>query len=205
MRLFRPGFFSGWLYPEAIFRLKAGKKVLCLTFDDGPDPDSTKKILEILARKNIKAIFFCNGKVAEKYPDIIVAIKLEGHLVGNHGHEHMDGWTSSLESFMNNVTLAEPFTSNLLFRPPYGHLRLNQYRKLRSSYMIMLWDLMPFDFDNSFGAENTLRVLKEKIRPGSVIVLHDTAQSSAITILDDFIEFSSGAGYRFILPQLNEK
>lgn len=203
MRLFRPGIFSGWFYPEALFRVKTGEKVLCLTFDDGPHPDSTIMILDILARKNVKAIFFCNGEAAEKYPDIVEAIKLEGHLVGNHGYEHMDGWTNSLESYINNVSFAAPFTSRILFRPPYGHLKLNQYKKLKSTYMIILWDLMPYDFDNSFGAGNTFRILKEKIRPGSVIVLHDTAQSSALSILDDFIEFSSGAGYKFILPKMN--
>lgn len=205
MRLFRPGIFPACFYPEAVFRIKTGEKVLCLTFDDGPDPVSTPLILKILDRRHVNALFFCNGKAAEKYPDIIDAMISSGHLIGNHGYEHLNGWTTSLKCYLNNVTAAAPFTSEKIFRPPYGRLRLNQYRNLKTSYKIMFWDIMPFDFDYSFGKENSLRILVKKIRPGSVIVLHDTPGSSALSILNDFIEFSLDTGYRFILPPLNEK
>ena len=75
MRLFRPGFFAGWLYPEALFRIKTAEKILYLTFDDGPDPDSTPRLLDILEKYNIKALFFCDGRAAEKYPDLINLIR----------------------------------------------------------------------------------------------------------------------------------
>jgi peptidoglycan-N-acetylglucosamine deacetylase len=200
MRLFRPGILSGWIYSDALFRIETNEKVLCLTFDDGPDSVSTPLILEILCRYNIKALFFCNGEKAERNPGIIEIIRSGGHIIGNHGYEHLDGWTTSLKCYVNNITKAAQFTSERLFRPPYGHLRIGQYRMLKNSYKIMFWDLMPFDFDNSFGRENSLRVLKNKIRPGSVLVFHDTQHSSAILILEDFIKYSLGAGYRFILP-----
>lgn len=204
MRLFRPGVFPSWIYPEAIFRIKTGEKVLCLTFDDGPDPASTPFLLEILDRRHVNALFFCNGKAAEKYPDIINTMISAGHLIGNHGYEHLNGWTTSLKYYLNNVTVAAPFTSEKIFRPPYGRLRLNQYRNLRTSYKILFWDIMPFDFDKSFGGKNSLKILKKKIRAGSVIVLHDSPDSSAISILDEFIEFSLDAGYLFILPSVSD-
>jgi peptidoglycan-N-acetylglucosamine deacetylase len=200
MRLFRPGFFLFWFFPDSIFRIKTKEKVLCLTFDDGPDPVSTLQIIEILRRYNVKALFFCNGKKAENNPELVEAIRSGGHIIGNHGFEHLDGWCTSLKCYLNNVSLAAKFTSEKLFRPPYGHIRRNQYLKLKTSFRIMFWDVMPFDFDNSFGRENSLRVLKNKVRSGSVIVLHDDHNSTAISFLGDFIDFSIGAGYRFILP-----
>jgi len=71
MRLFRPCFIAGWLYPDAIFRIRTTEKLLCLTFDDGPDPDSTHQLLDILDKHDIKVLFFCDGRAAEKYPDLI--------------------------------------------------------------------------------------------------------------------------------------
>jgi peptidoglycan/xylan/chitin deacetylase (PgdA/CDA1 family) len=184
-----------------MFRISEGEKTLCLTFDDGPDPDSTLKILNILEKHEVKAVFFCNGRAAEQYPDIVNAIKSEGHIVGNHGYEHINGWKSSVDEYLENVVAAVPFTSDFLFRPPYGKLRLGQYYKLKPSFKIMFWDIMPYDFDESFGAENSLRILKKKIRPGSVIVLHDSPRSFAGAILSDFIIHSHTEGYKFVLPE----
>jgi len=204
MRFVRPGFFSGWIYPEALFRIKTREKVLCLTFDDGPDSASTPFLLELLERHHVRAMFFCNGKAAEKHHEIIDEIISGGHIIGNHGYEHLDGWTTSLKCYLKNAALAAPFTSERFFRPPYGRLRLSQYQNLKTTYKIIFWDIMPFDFDKSFGGKNSLKILKKKIRPGSVIVLHDSPDSSAISILDEFIEFSLDAGYRFILPSVSD-
>lgn len=159
MRLFRPCLFAGWFYPDAIFRMRTKEKLLCLTFDDGPDPDSTPKILEIINRYHINALFFCNGRSAEKYPDLIKQIKEEGHLVGNHGYSHLNGWNTSLKRYIADIENADSFTSSDLFRPPYGRLRLIQYLKLRRKYKIVFWDIMPYDFDKSFGVENSLRII----------------------------------------------
>jgi peptidoglycan/xylan/chitin deacetylase (PgdA/CDA1 family) len=123
-----------------------------------------------------------------------------GHAIGNHGYNHLNGWITSLNKYVGDVNEAAPFTSSVLFRPPYGRLRINQYRKLSKTYKIVLWDIMPYDFDNTFGPANSLRILKNKIRPGSIIVLHDTSDSSAGKILEEFIIFSISSGFRFDLP-----
>jgi peptidoglycan-N-acetylglucosamine deacetylase len=197
MRLFRPCFFAGWLYPDSIFRIKTSVKLLCLTFDDGPDPESTPVLLKILSKYNIKAVFFCDGRAAEKYPELVKQIVSEGHLIGNHGYTHPDGWKKSKESYLSDILTAEPFTSGKLFRPPYGHLRLDQYRKLKEKFRIVFWDIMPYDFDNSFGPDNSLLILRKKIRPGSIIVLHDTSHSAANKIIEEFIIYSLKEGYGF--------
>jgi len=200
MRLFRPGFFAACLYPEAIFRIKTTEKLLYLTFDDGPSPDSTPQILDILDLCNIKAVFFCDGRAAENYPDLIRQITSKGHIIGNHGYNHLNGWKTSTEKYIADIEKAAAFTSDRLLRPPYGRLRFGQYRKLKKNYKIVFWDLMPYDFDASFGNEKSLQVLKNKIRPGSVIVLHDNTKSAAITILKEFLDFVIDDGYRFEIP-----
>lgn len=200
MRLFRPSFLAGFLYSGAIFRLKTTERILFLTFDDGPDPISTVQLLDILRTYRIPAVFFCNGAAAEKYPELIGLIRQDGHLTGNHGYNHPDGWKTNSIAYQEDVKKASYFTSNKIFRPPYGRLTLKQ-RKLLKSYKIVLWDLMPYDFDPSFGRENCLRVLKNKIRPGSIIVLHDKVSSCANAILEDFIMFALREGYQFKLPE----
>ena len=198
MRLYRPGFLAGWLYPEAFFRIKTTTKVLYLTFDDGPDPESSPRLLDILGKFNIRAIFFCNGREAEKYPDLMNEIRMGGHLVGNHGYDHPDGWKTDSLKYIRDANRASHFTSEKIFRPPYGRLSLKQ-KKLLRSYKLVFWDVMAYDFDKSFGSARSLRILKNKIRPGSIIVLHDTASSCTNAIIEEFIKYAFIEGYKFEL------
>lgn len=200
MRFFRLPFFAGFLYPEAVFRIKTTEKVVYLTFDDGPYQESTPVLLELLHRHGIKSIFFCSGSHAEKFPVLIQQIKSDGHLIGNHGYTHLNGWDSAIDEYISDVESAAKFTSDKLFRPPFGKIKKSQYNILKNRYRIYFWDLMPCDFDSSFGADNTLRILKKKIRPGSVIVMHDKLTSCANEIMEEFIEFAKSKGYKFELP-----
>lgn len=199
MRLFRPVFISGWLYPEALFRIRTTEKVLYLTFDDGPDPVSTPRLLDILKTYDIKALFFCDGRAAEKFPDLVNQIRTEGHLIGNHGYSHFDGWHTDTDKYINDITRASDFTSDKIFRPPYGRLSVMQKKRLLKSYKLVFWDLMPYDFDKTFGRGKSIRTLKNKIRPGSIIVLHDKESSCANEIIGEFVTFAVSSGYRFEL------
>ena len=198
MRLFRPVFFAGWLYPEAIFRVRTTSKVLYLTFDDGPDPVSTPQLLGILKMHDIKALFFCDGRAAEKFPYLITQMRKEGHLIGNHGYSHFDGWHTDPDKYISDVIRASEFTSDKIFRPPYGRLS-NKQKRLLKSYKIIFWDIMAYDFDASFGSSKSLGILKKRKRPGSIIVLHDKASSCANVIIDEFITSAISSGYRFEL------
>jgi peptidoglycan/xylan/chitin deacetylase (PgdA/CDA1 family) len=199
MRLFRPCFFTGWLYPGALFRLKRSEKILCLTFDDGPDPGSTPELLDILNKYNVKALFFCDGRAAEKYPELVRKMIINGHIIGNHGYCHLKGWTTSTKKYCDDINKASEFTSDKIFRPPYGRIRFCQFRRLRKKFRIVFWDLMPYDFDIRFGAERSLAVLNKKVRPGSIIVLHDTPRSTMKYFLKDFIEISIRKGYKYVV------
>jgi peptidoglycan/xylan/chitin deacetylase (PgdA/CDA1 family) len=197
MLLFRPGLIAGLLYPDALFRVRTEEKLLYLTFDDGPDPGSTPRLLNILDNHNVRAVFFCDGKAAEKFPDLMALIRSRGHIIGNHGYNHLSGWITPFKKYISDISHASKYTSSTLFRPPYGRLRSDQYRELKKTYKIVLWDIMPYDFDKKFGSGNSLRILKKKLRPGSIIVFHDSVHSTANKILEAFITFSVDSGYRF--------
>lgn len=201
MRIFRPSFIGARLYPDALFRLTTKDKVLCLTFDDGPDPRSTGGFLNLLDRYKVKAVFFCNGKAAENFPSLIDEIRIRGHLVGNHGYNHLNGWTVSCKEYCDDIEKASWFTSSKIFRPPFGRLSYRQYRYLKKSYRIIFWDIMPYDFDASFSDADALNVLNRKVRSGSVIALHDKPYSSAAKFLPEFLEEKITEGYRFELPE----
>jgi peptidoglycan/xylan/chitin deacetylase (PgdA/CDA1 family) len=203
MRLFRPFFLSDWLYPDALFRIKTTDKLLCLTFDDGPHTESTPVILKILEKHNINAIFFCDGQEAEIHPSLVDQIKSGGHLIGNHGYSHLNGWRTSTQHYVSDIDRSAPLTSSCLFRPPYGRLKISQYLQLKRRYKIVFWDLMPYDFDKSFHPAESYNLLLIKIRPGSVIVLHDQPSSSLIPFLHQFIETANHRGYRFVIPELS--
>lgn len=197
MRLFRPFFLSAWMFPGSLFREKTGEKVLFLTFDDGPDASSTLPLLETLSKHKIKAVFFCTGKKASENPDLIRSIREEGHVIGNHGFNHISGFWKSKQEYLDDINRAVPFTSGSLFRPPYGRMRINQYLEIRKRFKIVFWDLMPYDFDSNYGSIKTLSVLKKKIRTGSIIVLHDSPRSTNAEFLEQFIAFAKEHGYRF--------
>jgi peptidoglycan/xylan/chitin deacetylase (PgdA/CDA1 family) len=128
---------------------------------------------------------------------LIYRIKKDGHTIGNHGFDHLDGFFTSNQKYLDNIQRAVPVTSGTMFRPPFGRLRIGQYREIRKAFKIVFWDLMAYDFDRGFGSEKTLAVLKKMIRPGSVIVLHDSRVSTSLEFLERFILFAAGKGYRF--------
>jgi peptidoglycan/xylan/chitin deacetylase (PgdA/CDA1 family) len=209
MRLVRPFFIIPFVYREALFRIKTPEKVLFLSFDDGPYPDTTPRIIEILGNYNIKALFFCTGTLAEAGQEIVTVIRSGGHLVGNHGYDHLSGFRTPPDMYYNNVQAAAAFTSEKIFRPPYGQITPSQFKMISRSYKIVFWDVMAYDFDLEFGWEKSFDLLKRMIRNGSIIVFHDKPASSVLLILERFIEHAISKGFRFDLPvdpeQLQEK
>ncbi len=205
MRLFRPFPLLRLVYPAAVFRMATKTRELCLTFDDSPDPDSTPEILSILESHNLKAAFFCNGRKAEKYPGLLELIVSKGHVIGNHGYDHLNGCNTNIHDYIENALRADEFTSSSLFRPPYGRIRQRQYCVMKKKYKIVFWDLMPYDFDEKMDGKGVFNILKEKIRPGSIIVLHDKVTSTCLSFLDEFIKYAETNGYKFVTSPLSGK
>jgi peptidoglycan/xylan/chitin deacetylase (PgdA/CDA1 family) len=150
-----------------------------LSFDDGPHPDSTELILKHLSDKKLKALFFVLGKNVAKYPEIMEKIISQGHEVGIHGYNHINPWISSFKTFQEDFLLAEQICNSFdistsYYRPPYGRITPRQARYVRrKGYTIMLWDIMPGDFEANRTKEECLKTISDSLSENSIIVLHD--------------------------------
>ena len=152
-----------------------------LTFDDGPTPEITNWVLDELKKYNAKATFFCIGNNIQKYPEIYQNLIEDGHSVGNHTFDHLNGWKNNAEKYIKNVLLAENFINAQpkLFRPPYGKIKTFQANKLRKlGYKIIMWDVLSADFDNEITPEKYLQNVLSNIKSGSIIVFHDSQKAS---------------------------
>lgn len=155
-----------------------------LTFDDGPIPKVTEWVLDLLKSEEIKATFFCIGDNIKKHPEIYKRILSEGHQTGNHTFNHLNGWKTETNNYIDNFKLCE--TENLklntehsfLFRPPYGKIKPSQSKAIRQlGYKIIMWDVLSYDFDSSTSKEKCLENVISYTVQGSIIVFHDSIKS----------------------------
>lgn len=188
-------------------------KKLYLTFDDGPVPVITPWVLAVLKKHNIKATFFCVGENVLKHPDIFQHIIEEGHAIGNHTHNHLNGWNTHTKKYMENVELCQLAlisgsrgVSTHLFRPPYGKAKKSQIVYLTSKknlvqppYSIIMWDVLSGDYDKNTSPATCLNNVTDNIRNGSIIVFHDSvkAQQNLEYALPRFIEYANAQGFAF--------
>lgn len=151
-----------------------------LTFDDGPHPTATPFVLEQLKLHDAKATFFCIGKNVAEYQNIYNQLLADGHSVGNHTHNHLNGWKTKTIDYLNNIRLAEEHISSKLFRPPYGRISRKQIKALQQQqppYHIYMWDVLSGDFDVNITPEQCLENVISNIEPGSIIVFHDSQKA----------------------------
>ena len=195
----QPAIYLRWLYPRALWRMDRHEKVVYLTFDDGPIPESTPFILDTLNRYGIKATFFMVGDNVRKYPELYQRIMNEGHQVGNHTHNHISGFRHSLRDYSYNVEKANAYIRSHLFRPPHGWMRLAQYALLSRKYKVVMWDLVTRDYSKWMTAQGILNNIKRYARPGSIITFHDSLKSidKLRTALPNCIEWLQQEGYGF--------
>ena len=165
------------IYYSLIWDLKNGQKDIFLTFDDGPNPEITPLVIKILDDFNAKATFFCIGRNVERFPEIMQQIKDKGHSIGNHTYSHLKGWITSNTEYYRDIELAGKFIHTDLFRPPYGKIKRSQLKYLRQFYKIIMWDVMSSDYDQSISKEKCVKNVIENIRPGSIVVFHDSEKS----------------------------
>ena len=210
---------SGWLFsrffPGAEWRnkVKSDSKTIYLTFDDGPVPEATPYVLDVLRRYNIKATFFCVGGNIQKYPELYQRILKEGHRTANHTYNHLKGWRHSDDYFFANIMACEAMMEKLeedldmpatwkterLFRPPYGKMKTAQCEYLQTIYRIIMWDVITGDFDKIRGAEKCLQTANKDTRDGSIVIFHDSVKSltNIEYALPKYIEYCLKNGYQF--------
>ncbi len=200
MRFYRMPLPVQWYYGEmAVTNFSHFTDTLFLTFDDGPDPEITPKVLEILDRFGIKATFFCIGENVVKYPEVFQSIILAGHQVGNHTHNHLKGIKTPDHEYYLNVIQANEFIHSGLFRPPYGRIRKSQIGLLHPEFRIVLWSLLSWDFDPSLQPASCLRNTIKHTKGGDVIVFHDSqkASRSMLFTLPAYIEYCLQKNFKF--------
>jgi len=193
-----PTFFRG-VYRKVTWRKDNKKKSIYLTFDDGPIPEVTPWVLDILDSYGIKATFFCVAENVWRYPDIYQEILDRGHRTGNHTYNHLRGFFTSTKRYIANVEKAAAYVKSDLFRPPHGELRTPQYFRLRKKYQIIQWDVITRDYNPDLNGEQVLAIVKKFARNGSIIVFHDSlkAQKNMRYAMPKAIEFLLAQGYSF--------
>ena len=168
------------LYPSMVWRIKRSETpAVYLTFDDGPHPDVTPVVLDMLAMAQAKATFFCLGKNVAAHPEIYRRILAEGHATGNHTYSHCSGWKTSLEEYVSEVNEAAAHIDSTLFRPPYGRItRQQQERLIQDGYTIVMWDVLGKDYKGEAIANNLDKRVLNRVVDGSLVVLHDSKKAA---------------------------
>lgn len=176
---------------------KPGK--IYLTFDDGPIPEITTTVLDILERYNAKATFFCVGDNVAKHPEIYQQVLDAGHTTGNHTFHHLNGWKTSVEEYINDVNKCSALVNSPLFRPPHGRIRPSAIKHLRKEYQIIMWSVLTGDYNKTLTPEKVLKNATDHTTDGSIIVFHDSlkAADNLFFALPRFLEHFSEKGYIF--------
>ena len=195
------------LFFNQVWDIPNSENTIYLTFDDGPTPEITERVLEILDKHQIKATFFCIGDNVRKHPEIVQKILSKQHSVGNHTYSHLKGWRTPTKTYINNteacrMKLNSQFTiqNSQIFRPPYGKITPWQSFKLRKlCYKIIMWDVLSKDYAASISAEMCYENVIKNVSSGSIIVFHDSnkAKENVLNSLEKTIETLKSKGFKF--------
>ncbi len=166
------------LYPQNLLWKRNTADTVFLTFDDGPHAEATEFALSELAKYDAKATFFCIGKNVIAEPELYKKISASGHTIGNHSHNHLNGWCTNTKRYLENVSTAAEHIESKLFRPPYGKIRKKQAKLIQAKgFQIVMWDVLSGDFDTKISPEKCWENILQNIEPGSIIVFHDSSKA----------------------------
>ena len=184
-----------WIYPGLVWDIhtEEDEKIIYLTFDDGPHPIATPFVLDALKKYHAKATFFCIGKNVVEYPAIYKRILEEGHSVGNHTYNHLNGWKVKDKEYIDDVLKASEVIDSNLFRPPYGRITRFQSAMLRGKIKsntqhqtsniqhptsnIIMWSVLSGDWDNKIDGKKCYENVVLNAKSGSIVVFHDSAKA----------------------------
>lgn len=204
-----PPKFVRRFFLRGVFRIKSpeGRKIVYLTFDDGPIPESTPWLLDELDRHGVKATFFMVGDNVRKYPHLYAELLRRGHKAGNHTMHHLNGSREWTKRYVDDVHEAAGYIESDLLRPPHGWMRFAQKELLSRHYKIVMYDLVTRDYSKYVDADRIVRTVRRYARPGSIIVFHDSLKSvdKLRTALSECIEWLKSEGYEFgLIPGREE-
>ena len=201
MLIEQPPLLYRLLFPEALWRIKrrGGKPVVFLTFDDGPIPEVTPWVLDVLDHYGVKATFFMVGDNVRRHPELLDEVRRRGHSYGNHTMNHLQGMRTRAHRYLRNVAEAAELIDSPLFRPPHGLIRWKQAKALKERFNIIMYDLVTRDYSKKLSGEDVLQNVRRYARNGSIIVFHDSlkAQANMRYALPKAIEWLLEHGYEF--------
>jgi peptidoglycan-N-acetylglucosamine deacetylase len=179
--------------------IPSAEKVIYLTFDDGPIPEVTPRVLRILAEFDVPATFFCVGDNVRKHPQVFQQVVSAGHAIGNHTFHHLNGWKTPTGQYLDDVNRCKEYFQTALFRPPYGKISLSQYIQLHNRYRIVFWSVLSGDYNLAVSQEQCLENVLKYTTSGAIVVFHDSLKASekVYYTLPRMIEHFLGKRYRF--------
>ena len=183
-------------YHSVEWQVKDNTNKVFITFDDGPHPVVTPKVLDILDEYNAKATFFCVGDNVQKYPEIYQQMLSRGHRAGNHSFNHLNGWKTRYSQYVRNIDKAATLIDSDLLRPPYGKIGPRQLHRLKADYRVIMWTVLTYDFSKAVSPEQCLRNSLIGLKTGSIIVFHDSEKSAAnmLYALPEFLKQCNSLG-----------
>jgi len=188
------------IHPDALWQVQTDEKVVYLTFDDGPIPDVTNKVLDLLDQYQAKATFFCIGENVELYPKLYQTVLEKGHAVGNHTYNHINGKQTGDDIYYHNIAECAKHVNSKLFRPPFGQLKKSQYQVIKKDYKIVMWSNLSWDFDDKLSPGQCANKVLQHIKNGSIIVFHDSVKAApnSIPALQIVLEDLTKKGFHFL-------
>ena len=193
-----PGFVKDFL-PQLTWEVPSGERTIYLTFDDGPHPEITPQVIDILHQYQASATFFCVGENIEKYPDTFKKLQDNNLGIGSHTYNHLNGWATDNLDYFKNVRRAATLAGSSLFRPPYGRIKPSQVPFIQRHYQIIMWSVLSGDFDSTLSGEKCLENVRKNVSDGSIVVFHDSLKAAdrLLYALPRTLEHFSKRGYRF--------
>lgn len=197
------------IFPNYVWDFSSKDKVIYLTFDDGPTPEITTWTLEVLKQYHAKATFFCVGNNVQKHPELFQSILEDNHRIGNHTFNHIKGWKTTTEAYLESVKLTQDTISKQLgnrpnrgnlFRPPFGQIKNSQGDALiKLGYKIIMWSVITFDWEQDITQTQCLKNAISKTNKGDIVVFHDSVKASKNMsyALPEFLDYFSKKGFRF--------
>ncbi|MDE5935582.1 MAG: polysaccharide deacetylase family protein [Muribaculaceae bacterium] len=195
-----PPLIYRWLFGNALWRMPRGdRKCVYLTFDDGPIPDVTPWVLEILRRYNVRATFFMVGENIMRNPHLLQLVREAGHAIGNHSLSHMQGMKNDNATFLNDIDRGAQLTGSNLFRPPHGLMKPSQIREVRKRCRLVMYDIVTRDYSPKLSPADVMRNVTQFTRDGSIIVFHDSLKAwpNLRVALPEAIMWLKQQGYEF--------
>ncbi len=204
-----PPRFVARIFPNATWCIPNSENRVYLTFDDGPTPGITDWVLDQLALRGAKATFFCLGRNADRYPELLERIREEGHTVGNHTYSHLRGFREKSYAYYEDVVMANKVLQSDLFRPPYGRITPRQLSYLSSRFRVVLWSVLSMDYSKRISPAKSLSIVQRNTRSGDIIVFHDSlkAQRNLRYVLPRALDYLQEKGFLLsgIEPQIERE